>query len=123
MEDKYPVVREEEVALLSEFKNDMTIKRLTEVLLYDEDEDVRVGAAEALGDLRDQRAIAPLLEALQDREAWVRERVVAVLGEIGGERVILSLMETLRDEEDEVKNRAAVALKKIEERLRISVTQ
>lgn len=110
LEDKDPVVREEAVDLLSEFKDERIIKHLTEVLLNDEDEDVRASAAEALGDFGDQRAIDPLREGLQDKEAWVRENVVKAMGQIGGNGVISPLMEVLGDEDKDVRNAAAYAL-------------
>lgn len=122
LEDKDPVVREEAVDLLSESKDGRAFKHLTEVLLNDEDEDVRARAAKALGDFGDQRAIDPLIKALQDKDVWVRENVVNALGQIGEERVISPLMEVLRDEDGDVRGAATDAIKEIKEQLWISAT-
>ena len=115
LEDKDPLVREATIVFLSEFKDERVIKHLMEVLLNDEDEDVRASAAKVLGYFRNQRAIDPLIEALQDKDAWVRENVAVALGQIGGNRVISPLMEILVDEDKDVRNAAAHALEEIME--------
>lgn len=120
--DKDPVVREETVYLLAEFKDERVIKHLTEVLLNDEDEAVRASVAEELGDFGDQSAIDPLIKSLEDTEARVRESAIVALGQIGGERVISNLMEALEDEDEGVRDAAAEALGEIKERLGISPT-
>jgi HEAT repeat protein len=47
--------------------------------------DLRQGAVEALGHLRDPRAIAPLTKALQDPDEWVRRAAVYALDNLGWE--------------------------------------
>ncbi|MHA1362731.1 MAG: HEAT repeat domain-containing protein [Candidatus Freyarchaeota archaeon] len=54
------------------------VGRLVEAL-RDENKYVRWGAAGALGELGDRRAVEPLIEALSDEEAFVRERVAWAL--------------------------------------------
>ena len=117
LEDEYPVTREEAVGTLAKYRDDRAFTRLTEVLLQDEDEDVRAGAARALGEFGDMKAIDPLLTALQDREVWVRENAVTALGKIGEENAMAALDAVLGDEDEDVKSAAAVAIKVIEERL------
>jgi HEAT repeat protein len=46
---------------------------------------VRMAAAQALGDIRDIRAVEPLLAALHDAEPEVRMAAAQALGDIGEE--------------------------------------
>lgn len=122
LEDNDPVVREETVYLLSEFKDESVIKHLAQVLVNDEDQAVRASAAEELGDFGDQSAIGPLIKALEDSDPRVRESVVEALGAIGGKRVISKLTEALEDEDEDVRYAAAEALGEIKERIGVSAT-
>lgn len=62
--------------------------------LRDEDIDVCVDAAEALGHIGDTSAVAPLLESLHnDPDSDVKSMVVKALGKLGGKRVISQLLE------------------------------
>jgi HEAT repeat protein len=67
-------------------------------------------AAEALGRLRDARAISALIRALDDSEASVREQVARALGRIGGARALAPLCRTMADPEPSVSLAATVAL-------------
>ena len=53
---------------------------LAEALREDKDSDVRLIAAVALGELRDVRAVEPLIEALKDTDPGVRQNAVEALG-------------------------------------------
>lgn len=123
LEDEYPVAREQTIAILSQYSDERVFIHLTEVMLNDEDEDVRAGAAKALGYLGDEKAIDPLIIALGDREDWVKENVATALGRIGGERVIPHLMDVQKDESKDVRSAAKNAVKKIRERLGISAIE
>lgn len=57
----------------------------------------RFYAAKALGQLRDPRAVEPLIEALTDGHEWVRLYAAIALGEIGGERALSHLLGVLKD--------------------------
>ncbi len=86
---------------------------LAEILLNDEDEDVRMSAADALGDIGediDVSAIRALEGALSDEDEDVRMSAADALGDIGSEIAIDSLRETLQDEDVEVKESAVIAL-------------
>lgn len=62
--------------------------------LRDEDIDVCVDAAEALGRLDDRSAVAALLESLyKDPDGEVKTAVLEALGRIGGDEVIEALLE------------------------------
>ncbi|MFB0561167.1 MAG: HEAT repeat domain-containing protein [Candidatus Lokiarchaeia archaeon] len=51
--------------------------------LKDENKYVRWGAAGALGELGDKRAVEPLIEALEDKDRNVREKAAWALVKIG----------------------------------------
>lgn len=70
--------------------------------LEDEDEDVRVVAAETLGNMRAKKAVEPLVKMLKEDTADCREAAAVALGEIRDERAIAPLLEALRDEELDV---------------------
>lgn len=62
--------------------------------LRDEDIDVCIDAAEALGQIGDTRAVAPLVESLNtDPDGDVKTMVVKALGRLGGEQAISQLLE------------------------------
>ena len=56
--------------------------------LKDENENVRKGAAWALGEIKDKRAVGPLIQALEDENNIVRTESAHALGEIGDKRAI-----------------------------------
>ena len=81
--------------------------------LRHEDEEVRWEAAEALGEIGDERAVEPLIQALRDNNEVVRESAAGALGEIGDSRAVEPLIQALKDEDEDVRYRAAYALGKI----------
>ena len=74
--------------------------------------DVRWAAAEALGEMGDLRAVAPLLAALQDEDWRVRWAAAEALGRIG-EPAVEPLLAALQDEDEDVRRAAVEALGKI----------
>lgn len=52
--------------------------------LKDENETVRMGAAEALGNIKDTRAIGPLNDAIKDKNVWVSKVAMEALKNIKG---------------------------------------
>ena len=69
-------------------------------------------AAEVLGDLKDPRAVVPLVEALTDEVGDVRQRAYDSLIKIGGSAVP-SLVPLLASEEDDVRQSATEIIRKI----------
>ncbi len=65
--------------------------------LKDESSSVRSGAAEALGEIGDARAVQPLIDALKDESSEVCWRAAWALGEIGDARAVESLINELKD--------------------------
>ena len=61
----------------------------------------------------DQRAVAPLIEALSDDELWVRRAAAKALGLMGDQRAVAPLIEALSDKESEVREAAEAALKEL----------
>jgi hypothetical protein len=69
-------------------------------------------AAETLGDLRDSRAVAPLIDALADEVGDVRQRAYDSLIKLGAPAVP-SLIRLLVSEEDELRQSATEIIRKI----------
>lgn len=72
----------------------------------------RSHAADALGDIKDPRAVEPLIWALGVSSAETRERAAYALGRIGDERAARPLSRLLNDPDREVREAAARALRK-----------
>ena len=85
------------------------------VVLQDQrkDPEVRKNAAEALGKIKDPRAVEPLITALKDEYSGVRWHAAWSLGEIQDPRAVEPLIEALKDEDSGVRLSAAWSLEKI----------
>lgn len=70
-------------------------------------------AACALGDIKDETAVEPLMEALHDTNSCVRQAAAKALGNIGDDRAIEPLTAALGDEYRNVRDCASYALQKI----------
>jgi HEAT repeat protein len=83
-------------------------------LLSESDPWVRIAAARALGELRDERASERLIAALLDSEAGVRQTSAWALGEMKDERAVQTLCNVLvSDIQSDVRLAAAEALGEI----------
>lgn len=78
------------------------------------DGDVRWKAAIALGEIRDPRAIGPLIRQLSDSDRFVKSRVAHALGMIGAPAVH-PLIRTLREGDGNLRWGAAIALGRIKD--------
>lgn len=76
---------------------------------------VRGRAAEALGATKDSRAVAPLLAALKDPDAFVRSRAAGALGGTRDARAVVPLSALLRDKDRDVRWRSVIALAEIKD--------
>ena len=79
----------------------LDIEELIRILLTHEDPMMRAAAAEALGIIRNPRAVEPLGQALaNDEEAFVREATAEALEKIGGRQAEEALLEAAKSDED-----------------------
>jgi ankyrin repeat protein len=97
--------------------NIQAIPILIEVLendnFYHQFSDSRVFAARALGQLKDKRAIFPLIEVLKNENPEVQNTAIWALGEIGAPQAIKPLVELLSSEEELVRDSAKDVLRKL----------
>lgn len=93
LQDKNHEVRLFAVNILCSIADRGTFPLLAEAL-QDADVNVRVAAAEALGKIRDERAVQ-VLEAVLEDEPWVAMAAIDALGEIGGEPALRVLYRCL----------------------------
>ena len=70
-------------------------------------------AALALGEIKDKRAVDPLIEAIKDNNSRVRGAVVKAIGELKDTRAVEPLIAVLNDSDSYVRLAACVALGKL----------
>ena len=73
----------------------------------------RLCSAKSLGQLKDNAATIPLIEALRDDSDEVRKTAAWALGEIGDTQAVESLLQALEDNDKEVREAAREALSKL----------
>jgi len=67
-------------------------------LLKDDDPEVRIFAANLLGDIKDRRAVQDLIRAMKDTDSNVRVASTEALGKIGASEPVAALSAALNDE-------------------------
>jgi HEAT repeat protein len=94
------------------------VEPLIDVLLHDYNGEVRIEAAEALGAIRDERALPPLIDAMtNDQRDGVRSSAAYALGNIPDNRSVDALIHTMLNDEDYGARRgAAESLGKLRDR-------
>jgi HEAT repeat protein len=80
--------------------------------LKDRDDDIRHGAARALGEIGSPEAVEALIKTLHDSSDQVRIGVVNALGSINDSRAVEPLISALTDEREGVREEAVIALGK-----------
>lgn len=92
-------------------------ERATDVLILSLEQDpyeaARTNAAWALGETKDKRAIAPLIQALKDPDTFVRLRTVSALLKFKTKEAVPGLAACLADKSPMVRERALKALVEI----------
>lgn len=79
--------------------------------LEDEHWLTRTSATEVLGEIGDERAVEPLIDALKnDKASDVQRSAAEALGKIGDKRVVELLIKALKDEDWQVRLGAAIGL-------------
>ncbi|MFZ3169413.1 MAG: HEAT repeat domain-containing protein [Candidatus Methanoperedens sp.] len=89
------------------------VEPLIQALKYKKNENVRIGAASALGEIG-EKAVELLIQALKDGDKNDRKEAAKVLGKIR-EMAVMPLIQALNDEHGQVRKNAAWALGKIRE--------
>lgn len=67
-------------------------------LLKEEDHEIRIFAANLLGEIKDKNAVNPLVERLQDKDVNVRMAAAEALGKIGDPMAVSALSSAIGDE-------------------------
>ena len=109
LQDANPESRRLAVEAVGHLDNRCSVPRLQELLKTDSNEPIRAAAARSLGELRDEKSVGQLEEALHDSRL-VRCQAVIALGNIGSKRSIPAVLAQLRDAAAEVRYHACVAL-------------
>jgi HEAT repeat protein len=106
-----------QIQLWNKTYSEKVIPRLIQILEYDN----LLGeeAAYALGKLRAEAAISPLLRALKYRSFFFFTDVVYALGQIPSEKVILGLLDLLKYENSEIHLKVTYALKELQSEVAI----
>lgn len=85
--------------------------------LNDPSPEVRAQSAQALGRVRDNRAVEPLLAVLNDKDERVREKAILALGNFSDERILDALINfILKDSNANLRNQAEKAFKSVAEK-------
>lgn len=86
------------------------VDRLSKTLATSEHHKARIGAAVSLGRLQDERALEPLVKALEDDNNVVRAVAAAALGRLGDKRALPALKKATKDDDELVRKRATEAV-------------
>jgi HEAT repeat protein len=89
------------------------VPALIEALTEDVNTYVRTAAAESLGHLGDERAIFPLMDALQDSCSFVRRAAAIALGQLHAKEAQVALLHALEDSNFYVRRAAINAIGKL----------
>ncbi len=65
--------------------------------------DVRLSAADALGNIKSMIAVQPLINALKDEDSDVRWSAAEALGNIKSETAVQPLINALKDKDEDVR--------------------
>jgi HEAT repeat protein len=68
---------------LAKIGDKRAVKPLCELLVNDKESRVRAAAARAVGELKDQTAVTPLIGALKDSDSQVRGDAASALDSLG----------------------------------------
>ncbi len=98
----------------SEIQSGKTVEQLIYELKNGSNEIVRSSAAGALGNLKAEKAVGPLIQALKDQHVYVRHGAAWALGEIKAEKAVGALKEALNDADEVTRGKATEALRKIQ---------
>ena len=84
------------------------VQPLLEVLQDENSSTLHRDCIKALGEIRDKRAIEPLLTVLKNKEISLREEAVKALGQIGDQEVVKPLISVLQNEKNSTLRRQTI---------------
>lgn len=84
------------------------VQPLLEVLQDENSSTLHRECIKALGEIRDKRAIEPLLTVLKNKEISLREEAVKALGQIGDQEVVKPLISVLQNEKNSTLRRQTI---------------
>ncbi|HMA19199.1 MAG TPA: HEAT repeat domain-containing protein, partial [Gemmatimonadaceae bacterium] len=114
--DADPSVREMAAWSLAESSGNSTaVTALSSAIRSDANEGVRKTAVWALGQVGDEYAVDPLVDALGDKSKDIRMRAAWSIGNLGPKQAPRALVMMLRDSDPEVRELTAWALYQIED--------
>jgi HEAT repeat protein len=76
------------------------VEPLLKVLQDENSSTLHRGCIKTLGEIRDKRAVEPLIEILKNKEISLREEAVKALGQIGDQKVVKPLISVLQNEKN-----------------------
>jgi HEAT repeat protein len=82
---------------IRKMKANRDVDGLTGALRYEKDWKIRVRAVDSVGELKDKRAVEPLIETLKDENQHVQSASIAALGKIGDGRAVEPLINVMRN--------------------------
>ena len=88
----------------------MSVDKLIDILLNDEDYNERMEAAFDLGNIKDERAFEPLLKALKDENPQVRKFAAISIGKYLDSKALEPLLKLTHDKDNHVRYGAVVGL-------------
>ncbi|MBI5208261.1 MAG: HEAT repeat domain-containing protein [Candidatus Firestonebacteria bacterium] len=92
-------------------KNAVTV--FIDILADTSDSQTRIKLIYILGNMKNSKAVDPLMVMLKDKEPTIREKAAWALGEIKDERAVKSLISAMNDKDSNVRKSAAIARMKI----------
>ncbi|MBI2501951.1 MAG: HEAT repeat domain-containing protein [Candidatus Latescibacteria bacterium] len=96
-------VRQEAVRALGSMGEAALIPTLVQMLKSDPHPQVRIAAAQGLGNLRDTSVVAPLIEALEDSMPLVRHHVLQVLNRLWNPSVERVVLRAVKDPDETIR--------------------
>ena len=112
---EYDSVRSTIIRSLGRLKYRGAVYHLIRILQTDNNRELRIHSASALGMIGDSLATYPLMSALNDNDRDVRKEAISSLGNIGSQEAKPPLTNILNYNDDlELREEAARALRKIE---------
>jgi HEAT repeat protein len=108
-------VRRTAVDALGDMKYIDGVDGLIDLLEHDENGDVRRAAATALGKIGDSKAVRPLLQAIKDKDVYVRSAAEQSLKQFGTEVTRSSSISALKDGNPRVRLKATLQIARMRE--------